>query len=342
MADTHRNPASKILDELCFVQAPLLNANRSLIPVASPHDLTACSIPVFEGQRAFKFAAPYFVRALGPTRLGSAWSTFCGLLRTRGIPLFSSVQALDKVPVADVPARWGIRFADEPINANDLKTADAFELGCHDRAQRNWRWPAEVSPLQVEPFVFATRMAAGADTPIGVSLPLGCQSADMQQCISANVDFINLIARFPRLDACDINSLVVCRQLVEKSPRPNLPILVTAPIGDIEHAHKLLMLGATAVCLDDLLTPFIPNSLASGPLQATGSGMLAGISSPHSRKAVDLPELATALGDYQQILQDRMGSVGARSLAEFNASCLRSVSEQCHKVTGVATLTSPK
>lgn len=342
MANADHPATQSILDDLGFIQAPLWPAQRSRGLAVLPDHPTNWSIPVHEGQREFKSAAPFFVRTLGPQQLHSAWRPFCGLLRTHGIPIFSSVQALDTVPVAAVPARWGIRFNDEAIDANDLKTADAFELGCYDRSQRNWSWPIEVPPPQLEPFVFATRMAAGADTPIGIGLPLACHISDVQHSLNANVDFISLIARNPRLDASDLHGLVVCRKLVERSSHPNLPLLVTAPIRSIEDALKLLALGATAVCIDDLLSPLITQSLVNVATESVGSGMLAGISSPPARKNVDLHAVATALADLQESLQVRMTAVGARTLVELNDTCLRSTSQQCHQVTGVAVLSMPQ
>lgn len=334
-----------VLDELSFIQAELPTVGTL---VAAPLN-TRCTLTAADSQRKLQLHVPYFVRQLGPADLGPAWKTFCLLLRQHGIPLFSPAKALQAVPAAAVPPRFGTRYIDQPIDAEELTTADAFELACYDLPRQYsgqvWQWSREILPNQFPDFVRAVRQAAGGDTPIGLGLPLGCHVEDLRRAVKAEVDFICLSSRFRQLDAGDLRGLCRCRQMLGQFQREAMPIFVTAPLNDLEQAHKLIALGASAVCIDSLLRPLLPTAPAATTMLA-GAGMLAGLTpvaaatATATRRAPELIAVQTALAEYRQRLSERLRCVGVSDLTAFNADVLRSCSERAERVTGVASLAS--
>ena len=329
----------ELLRGLCFKQSPLpVSTGKDLRSICS----TKCSLSVSGSEREHQFNLPYFVRHLTPSELGNAWVPICNVLRQHGIPIFSSVAALQEVPAASVPARWGMRFINEPIDSMELTTADAFELSCQDRARKEWGWSSELRPEQMGALVSAVREAAGGDTPIGISLPLGAHDDDLRHVLAAGADFISLIARSTRLQATDVHGLVQCRKLANHMSQSYLPVLVTAKISSLEQAHKLLALGASAVCIDDLLRPLINEALEARSTHTTsGAGMLSGMMPLASPKRPVLANVSTALVDFQQQLVERLNSVGARDLRSFTSHVLRSCSQPAQQITGVAPLVLP-
>lgn len=328
-----------LLNGLCFAQSPL--------PISTGIELqyrcsTKCSLIVNGSGREHQINLPYFVRQLTPSELGITWVPLCNILRQHGIPLFSSVAALQEVPAASVPARWGIRYINEPIEGTEVTTADAFELSCQDRSRSEWGWSSELRPEQMGALVSAVREAAGGDIPIGISLPLGAHADDLRHALAAGADFISLIARTARLQATDVHGLVHCRKLANQLSRNHLPILVTAKIASQEQAHKLLALGASAVCIDDLLRPLIAEALEARSTSITsGTGMLSGMMPLASSKPLTLANVSTALVDFQLQLVERLNSVGARDMRSFTSHVLRSCSRQAQQITGVLPLVTP-
>lgn len=330
-----------LLDELDYVQAPLVRTLET--PQNSAHSL-AQTISISGSSRTVALRAPYFTRSLGPVDLGAAWAPFCNTLRQHGIPIFASVDAFANVPAASVPARWSGRTVDEPFDPDELSTADLFEIACHDRARRQWKWPSEIGSDRIGGLLRSVREASGGDTPIGISLPLGCHLNDVQHCVSADVDFICLTSRFARFEASDLHNLVQCRMLASHLNRPRLPLLVTAPIVDIEQLHKLLALGASAVSLDDILRPAIAQDMqpdekevALADLRRRLPSIALNINSS-ANKHFELTLVEKLLAQQRRLLGQRLTSVGANNLMDFTRECLRSVSERAERITGVMRL----
>lgn len=330
-----------LLDELDYTQAPLIGA------VATPKGISdpiAQAVSVSGSSRTIALHTPYFTRSLGAAELGAAWVPLCNLLRRHGIPAFSSAHALAKVPAASVPARWSGRAVDEPFEPDELATADLFEIAYHDRARRQWKWPSEIAPNRIDSLLRSVREAAGGDTPIGISLPLGCHLNDLQRCLSADVDFICLSCRFAKFAASDLHSLALCRRMAGQLNRPQLPLLVTAPIVDIEQAHKLLALGASAVSIDDILRPLLAHDMQSCEKEVSTADLrrmlpsLALSTGPSTNQMFELPQVEKQLTQARQLLVERLESVGASDLMGFTHECLRSVSERAERATGVVRL----
>jgi hypothetical protein len=328
-----------LLDELDYVQAPLPHASQTQgkTPIALEQ-----SFAVSGSSQKLTLRSPYFTRALGPADLGGAWEPFGRELRQRGISIFSPVDALGNVPVASLPSRWSARAVDEPFDATELATADLFEVTCHDRARQDWRWPDEISDERIDGLLRTVRTAAGGNTPIGLSLPLGCHPIDLRRSLTADVDFISLSSRFAKFEASDLHSIVLCRELAGQLNRPQLPLLVTAPIVDMEQAHKLLALGASAVSLDDILRPAIAQDLRLSDEELSIVDLRRKLPSialslnPKANKILEIPRVSQLLEQIQRLLRERLRSVGANNLSMFTPQCMRSVSERAERVTRVA------
>lgn len=330
-----------LLDELDYVQAPMIGSEYALQGTSVS---IAQSISVAGSSRTITLHAPYFTRTLGPNDLGQAWVPFCNELHRHAIPTFSRVDALASIPAASIPVRWSGRAVDEPFKLDELATANLFEITCHDRVRRRWHWPSEIAPDRIDGLLRSVREAAGGGTPIGVNLPLGCHLHDMQCCLSADVDFICLTSRFAKFEARDLLSLVQCRRLAGQLNRPQLPLLVTAPIVNIEQAHKLLALGASAVSIDDILRPVIAQDLQPSEkevpivdLRRKLPSIALGISSS-ANKLIELPQVEKLLTRAQRLLVERLTSVGAADLIGFTAECLRSCSKRAERLTGALRL----
>jgi hypothetical protein len=328
-----------LLDELDYVQATLPHATPAL--AGSPVTLEQ-SMAVSGSSRTLTLRSPYFTRSLGPADLGEVWEPFCSELRQRGIAIFSPADTLSNVPIASLPSRWSVRTVDEPFDATELATADLFEVACHDRGRQQWKWPNEISDERIDGLLRTVRTAAGGNTPIGLSLPLGCHPQDLQRVVTADVDFISLSSRFARFEASDLHSVVLCRQLVRQLNRPKLPLLVTAPILEIEQAHKLLALGASAISIDDILRPAIAQDRHLSDEELSVVDLRRKLPSialsfnPNANKKLDVPQVAKLLQQSQRMLRERLRSVGASSFSMFTPQCLRSVSERAERVTCVA------
>ncbi len=372
------NMGLTLLDELEYARAPMPASAAEQTGLAPS---LMRSIPVSGSQRAFQLRSPYFVRALGPTELTAAWGAFCGLLRQHDIPIFSSVESLDGVAAASVPARWSGRLVDEPFQATELTTADLFEVSCLRGDGKQWSWPSEIpsgidakiaakiAAEHLDGLLRSVRAAAGGDTPVGLSVPLGCHLSDLQRCLNADVDFISLSCtpvvappagsqaiqaaanrsaaselRSGGLLAGELHSIVLCRQLLQQLNRPQLPLLVTAPVMDIGQAHKLLALGASAVSIDYIVRQSIAvDRSPSQPEAELDIDLPFRLPSLPQRgasvaKQGELPQLESQLKQARQALVEVLQTVGASSLSDFNQHCLVSASQRAQQVTGVKLL----
>ncbi len=300
---------------------------------------TSVSLSAEGCERGFQFASPFIVRHLGPAQLGPAWEVFCRLLRTHGLPLYSSVEALEANPVASVPGRMARRFVDEPFERIELRTADAFEVECRDKEQQNWGWPSELSTTEkLRGLVTAVREAAGGDTPVGLSLPIGASDRDVNRCLDSGVDFLTLVVQGDGpLDAATVGGLVHARRTCRSAGHRLFPLLLDAPVPNVEQAVKLLALGATAVSIDRVLRGAIPKPDSAKP-SPVGGGMLSGISSVPVEKTPALPEMERILVRMSSYLRNRMRLTGTQRLSDFGAHCLKGLSATACQVSGIGML----
>ncbi len=358
------NLGLSLLDELEYARAPMLSS-ASPPPILSPARKRSPQIAT--GQPTLQLRSPYFIRALGIAEAAAAWGPLCSALRRHSIPIFTSAESLAKVPAASVPARWSGRASDEPFQAVELTTADLFEVSCLTRESRQWRWPNEIAIERIDGLLRSVRAAAGGDTPVGLGVPLGCHPSDLQRCISADIDFISLSCAATTAGAADtrsrhvaasraanaacdsddfsateLHSIVLCRQIAQQLSRPQLPMLVSAPVMTIEQAHKLLALGASAVSIDHIVhQSLLLDRPPRSPQESAGElrfqlPSLAQSVAPGAK--AELPQLESQLKHARQTLIERLQSVGASGLEDFTERCLVSVSQRAQQVTGVRRL----
>lgn len=325
------SPGEQLLDDLSIRLAELGPATECFD--TPPVDMRV-SLQAWQSSRSFQLAGPFFVRDVRPVQFGPARNVFCGILRQHGIPAFCTTDELEAVPAALVPARLANRYCNEPYNATELKTADAFVFESRSRDATSWSWPAEITGELLRPALQAARLVAG-DTAIGIGLPLGCSAADVDKCLSANCDFLCLDSCYRRLEISDIVGLVRVRAAVQASARPNLPILANLPVGDAEQMTKLLALGATALCLDHLLLPLLPTS-ATAETSTTGGGMLREITTLAAKKPPTLPRIDQALSDVIGGVGRRANLAGMSTLSQLDANSLTAYSERASGLTGVS------
>lgn len=322
--------AEDVLDELCFAPAPLGVWHGTDL---APQPSTVCRLPAAEGPREFQFAVPYFVRNLGRTQLAGHWAGFCSLLRQHGIPIFGEAAAFQDVPVAALPARCGRRWLNTSFDPLELGTADAFELSSCDARETEWGWSSECTVETLSGLVSAVRAASGHDTPIGMSLPLNAHTSDLHSALTAGADFLTLCSRQPRLSPDELHGLVRCRQMIEDSSQRPIPLLICAPLSHHDHLHKLLALGATAVCVDHVLQKVWAQRSATDN-DSSGSGMLSGLLPTSLTRVNPMEALAQALVDLRTTLKQRLRTSGAQRLGELNHQALRSYTPRAQQLTG--------
>ncbi len=313
---------NNLLDELVFI-TPDLPFDIAPLKV----DCTV-ALSVSGSSRKLQLGAPWFLRQPPQPLLGADWPTFCKSMRSYGIPMFCQVQQFDKVPATHVPIRLAKQPIGRPFIPAEVRTADALEIDCfHPRDQR-WQWPLELGKQErLKTFVQAIRDATGGLTPIGISLPVGVSSSNLDMCIHADSDFVTFVGGDDggtSAQAIVLESLTRTRESF-RSAGVDIPILVVAPITNIEHAVKLLALGAAAVCIDGLVKPLIrANRNASASL--TGN-MLGGINIPFQDRseAVDVEPLLLQL---QKGVDSCLRDHGLATLKSLDRSLLRGISQQ--------------
>ena len=329
----------RILDELSFAPAALAPLDPQGSRGASAADVR---IPIAgEADAGYRMASPFFVRETQPTPWGTAWPLLCQLLARHGVPMFTPASALGGLPATDAPPRFGLRYAGEPIDADELRTAGLFELACHQRDSVRWGWSAEASAELLPDLVRAVRRAAGAAVPIGLGLPLPSHPSDLRHAVDSEADFLTLVSRSRSLDIADIVAIRSARRLCD-GIRPQRPpaLLVAAPVGRVDHAIKLLALGATAVCIDALLARRIPRQREPQSEPVAGRGMLSGITGVAPPRAVGLPDVERLLEQLDRELMQILHHAGVTEVGQLSASHLRACTARTQQATGIPSWTA--
>ncbi|MEZ6138259.1 MAG: hypothetical protein R3C53_25530 [Pirellulaceae bacterium] len=320
-----------LFDELSFSCAALpINTSAAELD-------TTFTIPTMGSQRRLQVGMPWFVRHPKPKWLGKQWPVLCGLLRSAGIPIYGPVEHLADVPAASLPLRFATRQNASPFNSLEMKTADALEICLRPESdEAAWSWPSEFGQVtDLANFVQTVRVAAGGNTPIGVSLPVGAANTDLEACLAAQVDFLTFVAD-PNLDdeAVLIEGLTRARRRIEQADRA-LPILLVAHPRDVGQCVKLLALGASCLSIDSLLESTVDTRPAQ-PVSA--GGMLSGISLPTPQTEPSLAKTEALLDTLANQLRACMQRTGAHDLAAFRANRLRCLTDHLSQLSGLTKL----
>ena len=335
--------SSCILDEVAVTPVALMPALPSRY---GPMPSTVRQIPTPTG-RKLQFAAPFFVRGLSAAQLNMSWPVVCGLLRAKGMPIYATVAELQSVPAASVPARVAVRFLGEPLVHEEVTTADAYELVNCNADGLGWGWPFEIaSARDLKALVCVLRDALAGETPIGMSLPLNAKAADLRMCLDSSIDFLtlthcteSLVSAPEQVATLAAHGIVSVRRLCKQFGRPNLPLLLDAPIDDCDHAIKLLALGATAVNVAKLVESAMPAPEPARYESKLTDSLLGSL--PGVPKVVrELPQVERKLSELVRRLTETLHFTGVIDVAELNTDCLRGLNPVVAEQLGIGPITN--
>lgn len=304
-----------------------------------------------------KLPVPLFSRrpAVRPHQVG--WSEFCSLLRRFGIPVYATVTAFESLPAASTPSRFGVRYADYPLEELEITTADAFEIVCRrgavneieDLRNRDTEllpstWPLEVrDQSQLISLVALLSDVSGGDTPIGIGLPIGTPSSDIEAAIQCGFDFITLelvdesiILESALIDLA-AHAVVTAREVARSLGKENYSLFLDLPIDSSERLIRFLALGASAVTVDGLVALVVAEQSQSVST-SLGRGMLSGISAPSVHPRMSFAELEIALQSLLQRLRNVLSTCGCSGLGRFDRTCLLATHSSASKLTGTPLL----
>ncbi len=332
-----------ILDDVIVTSVALMPA---LPHGYGPAIGTALAIQTSSG-RKLQCNAPFFARGLTPTQLSTNWPVVCGILRSKGLPLYATVPELQAVPASQVPARIAQRFLGQPLVHSEVTMADAFELVNSTSSGTGWGWPFEIgSGRDLKNLVTTLRSATGGEIPVGMSLPLNAKLADVRMTLDSSVDYITLThcpeclttspAQVASLAALGI---VSARKLCAQFGRSKIPLLLDAPIVNVDHAIKLLALGASAINIATI----IRNAMPAAEPQRFESKLTENLlgSFPSAQKVVrDLPQVERMLVELIQRLSETLRFAGLLDVGELESTCLQSMNVVIAEQLGITSLAS--
>ena len=325
--------AKSILDDVVIAPVALMPA---LPADYGPAPSTMRIIPTPTG-RKLQLNAPFFAKGLSASQMGSNWTVVCGILRAKGLPIYATVQELQTVPAAQVPARIAQRFIGQPLVHDEVTLSDAFELANCTRNGSGWSWPYEISSgRDLKTLVSALRAATSGEVPIGMSLPLIAKPADVRMCLDSSVDYITLTHCVESLAAGSEEiatqaalGVVSARKLCSQFGRPKIPLLLDAPIANGEYMIKLLALGASAINVASLVRNAMPAHEPKRYESMLTENLLGSL--PSAQKVVrELPQVERALAELVQKLREVMRFSGLLDISELDYNFLQSLN------TGVA------
>jgi Conserved region in glutamate synthase len=292
--------------------------------------------------RKLPLTAPFFAKGLSAKQLSTNWPMVCGILRANGLPIYATVQELQAVPAAQVPARIAQRFIGQPLVHDEVTLSDAFELANCDRNGSSWSWPYEISSgRDLKTLVTTLRSATGGEVPIGMSLPLNAKPADVRMSLDSTVDYITLTHCNESLASSSQEvasqaalGIVAARRLFGQYGRPRTPLLLDAPIVSSDHIIKLLALGASAINIASVIRNAIPASEPKRYESMLTENLLGGL--PSAQKVVrELPQVERELAELIQKLCAVMRFTGLLDISALDCSCLQSTNSGVADQLGV-------
>lgn len=239
----------------------------------------------------------------------------------------------------------GLLRSARAVAGDDTPVGLNVPLGCHPHdLQRCLAADIDFLSLSCTPTAVHSTPTAARPTPTAARSTPTAAHGDASQ-LSRTAASVAVASAFQSdgFSAGDLYSIVLCRQMSQRLNRPQLPLLITAPVVDIEQAHKLLALGASAVSIDPIVRQSMVSDIEPSPEEELERDLpfrLPSISQsvdPAAKKA-ELPQLEIELQQARQALIERLQIVGASSLSDFTPQCLVSTSQRAQQVTGVRRL----
>ncbi len=332
-----------ILDDIAVTPVALMPA---LPNGYGPVPTTSRQIATPTG-RKLQFGSPFFVRGLSATQLNSSWSVLCGLLRAGGMPVYATVAELQPVSAANVPARIAVRFLGQPLIHQEVTTADAYELVNCNANGGGWGWPFEItSARDLKSLVCVLRDALAGETPIGMNLPLNAKAADVRMCLDSSIDFLtlthcgeSLVSAAGKTADLAAHGLTSTRRLCKQFGRPNLPLLLDAPISHCDHAIKLLALGASAINIATIIQEAMPATEPTRYESKLTDSLLGSL--PSAPKVVrELPQVERKLAELIRRLTESLKFTGLIDVAELDVDCLRALNTTVAEQLGITPITN--
>ncbi|MEM7558811.1 MAG: hypothetical protein AAF394_06780 [Planctomycetota bacterium] len=321
---------SGILDELVFAPASLSKYVWDFVEKA-PN--LGCAIAAKGSERNVAFELPFLCRNLCVERVGSDWPDFCAAIRETGLAIACPVDSLEEVPAAAVPTRMTRQHQGEALNAMEVATADLIEFSLADSNGTYWGLPQEIRKVErLGSFLDALREAAAGNTPIGVEIPLGIESPDLELIAKAGPDFLTLShdERFGVSEAT-VSAAVVA--IAKQTEELSLPLILNLPNVTQVEAFKYLALGVDVISIDHVIESVLPEPEDESAAYVGGRLSSMGVTAAPTKSAA-IKAVSTLLESWKQALSQQLQFCGAASLADFNLDCLRANSERIQSLTG--------
>ncbi len=328
---------SGVLDELFFHHAPMRRAGEASSAVTLRR-----SIQCAEG--GLTLNKPMVLYDCPSLRLREAWPSVCAALRNADVGVFGTAGSFESVPAESVPLRIAQTFAGEPIEFDDIASADAIQVNCWQRKTKNARWPSEAGGDQLAAYMDAIRIGAGGDVPVGVGFQVGVCAPDVVTALEAGAEFVGVYSDDPFVSIQHVVALRRIRAACIAAEKASLVVIAALPAAKPDEMLKLLAVGASVISVDSMLSPLAsviaaessPN--AGNNSKGLGSALLNALEPQQDPVGVALDRLPEQLADCTEKMVDRMAEIGAVSLSTLTESNLRTSSNTLSRLLGIEML----
>ena len=325
---------SEILDASVFAPASL---SKYVWDFVEQSPALGCAITAKGSERNVAFELPFLCRNLCVERVGSDWPDFCAAIREMGLAIACPVDSLEDVPAAAVPTRMTRLHQGEALNAMEVATADLIEFSLADSNGTYWGLPQEIRKVErLGAFLDALREAAAGNTPVGIEVPLGIESSDLELVAKAGPDFLTLShdERFGVSGATVSATVVVVAKQAEEL---GLPLILNLPSVTKAQAFKYLALGVDVISIDHFIESVLPEPEDESAAYVAGRLSSMGVAAAPSKSAA-IEAVSGLLESWKKELSLQLQFCGASSLSEFTLDCLRASNERVQSLTGAQLL----
>ncbi|MFN3190720.1 MAG: hypothetical protein ACE361_09380 [Aureliella sp.] len=336
------------LERLSLATASLEAMTRAGSPDVSQ------SLGVHASERRLGFGLPFWVNGMHAEDLGEAWPLFCQALSESGCLVSNPIRDLAELPTNAIPTRLSVRHTGTSLHSLEVATADAIVLSQQDVVAARWGQLAEVSlggignetPKRMAGLIRSLRIAAGGNTPVGLSLPVGGDSTDVIAASDAGCDFLLLEehqhAERGSVAPETILGVANVRRILNAQGQSSMPIVLSARVGNVDEAIKLLALGADFVSIEAMLREAMPLDDQKEARESAGRlSSLVSISSDDNSAVQRMQPVVECLSGLKSQLEAAMNLTGASTLHEFDASKITALDSQIAELCGLAVYGAP-